>query len=138
MDNADRIFAQEETAQLKRSNLTFGRLASVNLTRCNRWHPDGITVWSVTDWATATAGELGEACNAIKKLRRIQDGVANISEPGRQLSEQLEAVEAIGAELADTVIYLDLLAQRLGIDLGAAVVAKFNKTSEKYEFPERL
>jgi NTP pyrophosphatase (non-canonical NTP hydrolase) len=83
-------------------------------------------------------GELGEAANAIKKLRRIEDGIANISDPERQLSAREEAVLKIADELADTLIYLDLLAQRLGVDLAAAVVSKFNAVSEKYGFPERL
>ena len=71
--------------------------------------------WSPTDWACALAGEVGEACNLIKKLRRGED----------------VSRERIGEELADTLIYLDLLAQRLDIDLAAAVVNKFNADSEK-------
>lgn len=60
------------------------------------------------------AGECGEACNLIKKLRRGED----------------VPTEDIAFELADLVIYADLLAERLGIDLGAAVRAKFNFVSE--------
>ena len=41
-------------------------------------------------------------------------------------------------EIADTALYLDLLAARAGIDLGAAIVRKFNRVSEKHGFPERL
>lgn len=118
--------------------LSFRDLQNANSTRCNRWHPTGLKEWSVTDWATATVGELGEACNAIKKLRRIETGAQNINDPGRQLTEREAAVRAIGEELADTIIYLDLLAQRLGIELECEVVNKFNKTSERYGFPERL
>lgn len=120
------------------NKLTFADLAAANLARCVRWHPGGIEVWSPTDWATALTGELGEACNAIKKLRRVEDGVANKSDPGRLLADRESAIAAIGDELADTLIYLDLLAQRLGIDLAAVTIAKFNATSEKYGFPERL
>lgn len=118
--------------------LTFEQLAAINLKRCGRWHPGGIAGWSVSDWAMAMAGEAGEVCNAGKKLRRVQDECANINDPGRQLSSEKEAIAKIGEELADTLIYLDLLAQRLGLSLGDEVVKKFNATSTRYGFPERL
>jgi hypothetical protein len=38
---------------------------------------------------------------------------------------------AIADEIADNVIYLDLMAQSLGLDLGEIVANKFNKTSDK-------
>ena len=120
------------------SDLTFLQLAEKSYTRCQRWHKNGLEDWSMTDWSNAVTGELGEACNAIKKLRRIEDGLANISEPGRSLTDRDAAIREIGKELADTMIYLDLLAQRLGINLGDEVRSKFNATSEKYDFPERL
>lgn len=117
-------------------SLDFDHLRTVNWARQRRWH--GCGEWSVSDWAVATAGEFGEACNAIKKLRRVQEDVPNISEPGRELYDEASAKAAIAEELADTMIYLDLLAAKLEIDLGTAVIAKFNKTSEKYSFPEKL
>jgi NTP pyrophosphatase (non-canonical NTP hydrolase) len=102
--------------------LTFRELREANRTRCeNTFHP--IDAWSPTDWACAMAGEVGEACNEVKKLRRL-DG-ADASEEKRD-----ELVQKIGHELADTVIYADLLAERLGIDLGDAVREKFNIVSE--------
>ncbi|MGA9722683.1 MAG: hypothetical protein WBQ86_09530 [Candidatus Binatus sp.] len=118
--------------------LTFEELREANLSRGQRWHKGGLDEWSVAQWAVAAAGEMGEICNAVKKLDRIEDGIANISEPNRQLSTREEAVRAIGAEIADTVIYLDLLSQRLGLDMAAEVSKKFNKVSLTYDFPERL
>jgi NTP pyrophosphatase (non-canonical NTP hydrolase) len=118
--------------------LTFAEVTAANLERCDRWHAGGIADWSVADWAVAMAGEAGEVCNAVKKLRRVEDEIANISEPDRQLSTRAEAVAKIGEEIADTFLYLNLLACRLGIDLPSEVVAKFNRTSERYGFPERL
>jgi len=119
-------------------DLTLRELRRANESRCRRWHKGGIEEWSATDWSNAVTGELGEACNAIKKLRRIECGAENINEPGRHLTERDQAIAAIGEELADTLIYLDLLAARLGIDLNAEVARKFNITSQKYGFPERL
>jgi NTP pyrophosphatase (non-canonical NTP hydrolase) len=83
-------------------------------------------------------GEAGEACNAIKKLRRVEEGLANKNDEGRTLDTRDKAVAAIGDELADTLIYLSLLALRLGINLEAATVRKFNAVSDRYGFPEKL
>lgn len=94
--------------------LRFDELRHSNLLRCeDAFHP--LFEWSPTDWATAMAGECGEACNLIKKLRRGEDI------PTGQIAD----------ELADLIIYTDLLAARLGIDLGAAVVRKFNEVSDR-------
>lgn len=119
--------------------LTFRDLAKVNATRVKRWHPYGITSWSITDWACAAAGEMGEVCNAVKKLRRVENEIANRSDdPSRLIANKPQAILAIGEEIADTIIYLDLLAQRLGIDIASFVIEKFNRTSEQYGFPEKL
>lgn len=118
--------------------LSFGDLRKVNTTRCVRWHTGGINEWTPADWAVALAGEVGEACNAIKKLRRIETGALNLNDPGRNLTERDQAIMAIGEELADSVIYADLLALRLDIHLAEAIVRKFNATSLRYGFPERL
>ncbi len=120
------------------NDLGFRSFRKTNRARAERWHKGGIFEWSVSDWAMAMAGEAGEVCNAVKKLRRIQDDLPNISDSDRQLSTAKAAVDAIGEELADTFIYLDLLAQRLDIDLLDVIVKKFNKVSERYGFPERL
>ncbi len=120
------------------TSLTFSEITAVNLARCNRWHKNGITDWTPERWMTATMGELGEAANALKKLFRIEDEIVNINEPGRHLQTRQEAIAKIGEELADTFIYLNLLACRLDINLAKEVINKFNETSKKYGFPERL
>lgn len=120
-------------------SLTFSDLREKNRTRCERWHTNGgITSWSESDWAVAMAGEAGEICNAIKKLNRIRDGMESKPDSSEDFKEREQAIIGIGQELADTVIYIDLLAQRLGLDLGIEVTKKFNRVSEKYSFPERL
>ena len=94
--------------------LTFAELHNTNRLRCEEvFHP--IDGWSPTDWACALAGEVGELCNLIKKLRRGE----NI--PLHELAD----------EAADVQIYLDLLCTRLGIDLSAATVRKFNRISQE-------
>ncbi len=108
------------------SELSFDRLRKTNLKRCEDvFHP--LNSWSPTDWATAMAGECGEACNKLKKLRRLDGADQALDTP-----ENREAIIADTAkELADLIIYTDLLAARLGIDLGQAVTQKFNEVSQK-------
>jgi NTP pyrophosphatase (non-canonical NTP hydrolase) len=71
--------------------------------------------WSVTDWGNATAGEVGELCNKLKKIRR-GDIVPLIS---------------VGEEAADVAIYLDLTCQKLGINLEQMIIHTFNQKSDQ-------
>ena len=94
--------------------LTFEELRVNNIRRCQEsFH--GLQEWSPTDWGCAMAGEAGETCNKLKKLRR-----------GEHIP-----ISEIADEIADVVIYCDLLAARLGIDLGDAVRSKFNTVSNR-------
>jgi NTP pyrophosphatase (non-canonical NTP hydrolase) len=114
------------------AELTFPMLRAANMSRCARWHPRGLNEWTLSDWACATGGELGEAMNIVKKLNRERDGIA-----GNTLTEEELRCE-LADELADVAIYLDIWAASEGIDLGEAIASKFNRTSEKVGFPERL
>jgi NTP pyrophosphatase (non-canonical NTP hydrolase) len=114
------------------SDLAFGTLRAANLSRCARWHPRGLCEWSLSDWGVATAGELGEALNVVKKLNRERDQIA-----GNNLSEE-ELRQQLADELADVAIYLDIMAASENINLAEAIVSKFNRTSAKVGFPERL
>lgn len=115
------------------NDLTFSALRKVNVTRCARWHPPGSVPWTAADWSNAMCGEAGELANVVKKIRRHETRAVNEGDPS---PDSLRVMAA--AELADVVIYADLLAAYLGVDLGAAIATKFNKTSERYGFPERL
>lgn len=109
-----------------KTTLTFQELHDQNEARCEEvFHP--INNWSLTDWATALGGETGEALNVIKKLRRLDD--ADIKLRGTKYEVQL--YDDLAYELADIVIYADLLATRAGINLGNAVKEKFNQVSLK-------
>lgn len=81
--------------------------------------------WSLSDWITAIVGELGEAANVAKKLNRVRDGI-----PGNVQTEA-ELRGMLRREIADTFIYLDLLAQSQGFDLGEAVRDTFNAKSDE-------
>lgn len=103
-----------------------------NLRRCEAANGFNhkLSSWSLSDWMTATVGELGEAANVAKKLNRVRDGI-----PGNAETEA-ELRAALADELADAFIYLDLLAQSQGIFLAEAVDIKFSKTSTKIGYTE--
>lgn len=83
---------------------------------CNPCQPGAD--WSLGEWVTAVTGELGELANLIKKVRR-----GDLT---------LEAARAeLAKELADVACYLDILALQCGVDLGDAVVNKFNEVSKR-------
>lgn len=113
-------------------------LRAANVSRAQRWHPGfpEDTEWNKADWANALAGETGEACNVVKKLRRRETGHRDAKTSPDLTSEVLTYM--LADELADVFLYADLLAAKCGIDLAAAVVKKFNEVSEAQGFPERL
>lgn len=80
---------------------------------------------NLSGWSNAALGELGEAANLIAKLER---GDFSLDEVRDQLA----------AELADALVYLDLLATAAGIDLSDAVVEKWNEVSERIGYRGRL
>lgn len=94
-------------------------------------HP--IESWSLSDWMTATMGELGEAANIVKKMNRIRDNITNTGDPN-----SVELRQMLSDELADTYIYLDLLAQAAGFKLADIVASKFEKTSQKIGYSRDL
>lgn len=112
--------------------LTFTRFSIANRDRCNMWHPNGVNSWTLSEWMTALVGEVGEAANIVKKLNRDRDGLVGNKETAEELKEEL------AKELADILIYLDLLARAADVQLAEAVVKKFNSVSEKHGFPHRI
>lgn len=114
--------------------LTFAEVSRINRQRCERWHPgfpaDG---WTGSDWSNAMAGEAGETCNVVKKLRRDDFDKAQAAADTRP-----DLLAKLAMEIGDTFMYLDLLAQFYGLDLAECVVATFNRVSVREGFPERL
>ncbi len=74
--------------------------------------------WLPSQWLQAVVGELGEYANLRKKVER---GDLTIEEARPMLAD----------ELAD----VDILASQLGVNLGDAVMSKWNRTSEKVGAP---
>jgi len=114
--------------------LTFNTLRSANISRLPTFKnsqgepahsmPDG-SDWSPAQWLQAVTGELGEYANLRKKYER-----GDISEQEFRINAKYE--------LADIVTYLDILAFQLSIDLGKAVIEKFNMVSELVKSPIKI
>lgn len=121
---------------VEHSPLTFDHFRSINLERALLWHKGGLQEWTVSDWAVATAGECGEICDAVKKLRRIECAVE--SKNARQPENATDAILDIAKEIGDTAVYLDLLSQRLGLKLEDCIRNTFNRISEREGMPQRL
>lgn len=98
--------------------LTFIRLRRKNVKRCRRAFGRKLSDWSLAEWSNAMAGECGEACNVTKKMLR---GDKNLREHKKELAK----------EIADVVVYADLLAAAAGIDLETAIIEKFNEVSDR-------
>lgn len=107
--------------------LTFDQLRKANLARLPLFKnkkgemahskADG-SDWDLSTWSNAVLGELGEAANIIKKIRR-----------GDVTLEEVR--EDLGREFADVQTYLDILAYQAGVDLGEATIKKWNEVSER-------
>jgi len=113
-------------AQRSPEPLTLAALRAANAVRQKEW--DRGDVITLEYRGNELAGEVGEACNVVKKLARERLGIRGSRATAQQLAE----------ELADVMICVDLVAMHAGIDLAAAVVAKFNLTSEKNGLATRL
>lgn len=85
----------------------------------------------LTYWTTALAGEVGELCNMIKKMQRVEMGGID---GGSSYSAKDITKEMLKEEIGGIAIYLDLLASLLDINLEEAIVDTFNSKSEKYGF----
>lgn len=87
-------------------SLEFKTLREANLARLPTYNnakgePEDCESWELLDWLLAMNGEVGELFNYIKKVRR---GDFTLAEAWGMLAE----------ELADVVIYMDILAHKMG------------------------
>lgn len=113
--------------------LKFDDLRAANLARLPEFrnakgkiaHNTDGSNWSTAQWLQALVGEVGELANELKKVDR-GDFTFN------------EAFSKIASELADIQTYLDLLAYRLGFNLGDVTIKKFNEVSERVGSSVRL
>lgn len=111
--------------------LTFRAFSQLNRQRSES--PSGfghaLNSWSLSDWMTATLGELGEAANIAKKLNRCRDGVRGNDKP------EVDLRAALRTEFADIFCYLDMMVQSQGWTLEEIVPEKFNEASRRMGCP---
>ncbi len=100
--------------------VTFNVLRGANVRRQQEW--PGNEHADVAFRAIELAGEAGEVAEAVKKFLRAERGIKGST----------ATREDVASEMGDLLVALDLLANQMDIDLGEAVRAKFNRTSEKY------
>lgn len=112
---------------------TFDALRAANVARIPtfknaqgvQFHASDGSDWSLEKWMNAVLGELGEAANIIKKIGRGDFSLES-------------ARPALAKEFADVLTYLDILAFRCGVDLGAATLQKFNEISARVGSPIKI
>jgi NTP pyrophosphatase (non-canonical NTP hydrolase) len=107
-------------------HLSLRMLRDANVRRQQEWDTDNKI--DLAFRGVELAGEVGEACNVLKKLERERRGIVG----------SRDTVEHLAEELADVLICADLIAMDMGIDLAAAVSEKFNKTSKANGLVTRL
>ena len=108
------------------SGLDLRELQAANASRQDEW--PGAQAVTPSYRGNELAGEVGEACNVIKKLERLRLGIAG----------SVDTVEHLAEELADVIICVALISNDFGIDISNATRAKFNATSEKVGLKSRI
>jgi NTP pyrophosphatase (non-canonical NTP hydrolase) len=107
------------------------QLRTANLKRVPDFGAGELNDWTPAERGNELAGETGELCNELKKLRRH---VAQHFAPhlcAEKCKQRAEILARAREELADVLICADLIGAQLGIDLEGAVRDKFNTTSDK-------
>lgn len=107
------------------------KLRKLSVERCEQeFFP--LKAWSVLEWAGAMCGEAGETANVAKKLRRME------STKNYDIVKYTRLRKQLADEVADTIIYLDLLCASENIDIEEAVRSKFNEVSQEHGYDKVL
>jgi len=117
------------TTQLLYDPQPIAALREANIARDKEFNPDKVITLSFR--GNELAGEVGEACNIIKKMERTRLGLYGGLPYGL-------ARDMLKDELADAIMCIDLIAMDLQIDLGTEVRRKFNKDSISFGFNTRM
>ena len=108
------------------AGLSLSELQRAHIERQEEWCPDQKPDLSFR--GNEMAGEVGEACNVIKKLERERHGWRGSRATKEQLAEEL-------ANVIHTAVLCSITA---GIDIETATIAKFDATSEKNDLSSRI
>lgn len=150
VDSAIEKYEQREINKSSVNSMTFKYFSAVNTARAKELHNGSLDDWDLSQWYTASSGEMGElgekildlikyyiaasaalgkAANNVKKINRIE---TNADVPLNQKESLEELKEQLGYEIADTVTYLFLLSEVAEVDLEKVVIEKFNQVSDRY------
>lgn len=126
-ENLLRELAEEGSRLPRHKTWTLADLRDATIRRQAEWCSNGENP-DLSFRAMELAGEVGEACNVAKKIERERHGWRGSRATLNDLAQ----------EIADVVICADLMALAAGIDLMAAVRAKFNATTDKVGLTVKL
>ena len=110
-----KMISKTEEKMIPESGLTFDELRQKVYERSIEAYANITGKKDLSYFGNAIAGEVGEACNIIKKMER-----------GDTIP-----VSDLGKELADIVVYADIIAAKNGLSLGQCVRNKFNEVSDR-------
>lgn len=118
---------------------SIGQIQRICTERADRWHDGDFRNWSTLEWAGAACGELGEAANVAKKIKRIEDGLTGNEVSDHAFLQDIAPLRAeVAKECADAFLYMCILLSSVEIDFEQAIVDRFNRKSEALGFPERI
>ncbi len=109
------MIPKSKEPMIPKSGLTFDELRQKVFDRSIEAYANIMGTKDLSYFGNAIAGEVGEACNIIKKMER---------------GDTIPASE-LGKELADIVVYADIIAAKNGLSLGTCVRNKFNEVSDR-------
>lgn len=103
------------------------KLRAANIARQEIWPGSPSMLFRAVEFG----GEAGEVLDAVKKLARFDTGIK-----GNSVGTERESLmQGIREEVGDALVSLDLLCEKLGIDIAECVPMKFNKSSRKVGIP---
>lgn len=108
-------------------SFTFDQFQLANDQRCKAGFGHELSGWSLLEWCGAMAGEVGEACNKAKKLKRI-DGKLKGNKSGGSYPI---LTEAMAHEIGDAMVYGFLTLSAAGYNAGDVIRHVFNSKSDE-------
>jgi NTP pyrophosphatase (non-canonical NTP hydrolase) len=107
--------------------LTFLDFQRKNDKRCIEGFKHKHSDWSLLEWCGAIAGEVGEACNKAKKLKRIDQNIKG----NKAADNQTALTEDMAKEICDGIIYGFLTISAAGYDVEELIREVFNAKSDE-------
>lgn len=107
--------------------LTFTEFQNKNEDRCVSGFKHNLNDWSLMEWGAATAGEVGEACNKAKKIKRITQNIKG----NKDYENFGNLKDDMAREIIDGMIYSFLWLSAAGYNAEELIVKVFNAKSDE-------